>query len=193
MNRDETKQILMRIQCTYPNWKPAGDLSFMVDIWNEYLAEYDYKQIIMGLNAYITTDTSGFAPSIGQLIDKINSLTVKDELNEMEAWSLVSSALRNGCYGAEEEFGKLPAAVQKAVGSAANLRNWAQTDIESVENVIQSNFMRTYRVVVQREREYRKLPESVRLVMNGAVGISSRREVEPGRISEQDKSLLKEG
>ena len=173
MNRDDTKQILMRIQCTYPNWKPTGDLSFMVDVWTESLEEYSYQQVLTALKVYTAIDTSGFAPSIGQLIDKVNSLTTKDELNEMEAWSLVSNALRNGYYGAEVEFAKLPAAVQKAVGSASNLRNWAQTDIESVENVIQSNFMRTYRTVVKREKEYQKLPESVRLVMRNVVGIAS--------------------
>ena len=170
MTRDDTKKILMRIQSVFPNWKPQAGLSFVVDTWNEYLSGYSYEQVLVGLNAYIATDTGGFAPSIGQLIDKMNLLTTKDELNEMEAWSLVSNALRNGYYGAEEEFAKLPAAVQKAVGSASNLRNWAQTDIESVENVIQSNFMRTYRTVVKREKEFQKLPESVRLVMNSTLG-----------------------
>ena len=173
MDRDETKQILMRMQCTYPSWKPAGNLPFMVDVWTESLEEYSYQQVLAALKAYTATDTSGFAPSIGQLIDKITGLAGSDELNEMEAWALVSKALRNGYYGAEEEFAKLPLAVQKAVGSAANLRNWAQTDIESVENVIQSNFMRTYRTVVKQEKEYQKLPESVRLAMNSAVGIAS--------------------
>lgn len=165
MTRDDTKKLLMRIESVFPNWKPQSDLRFAIDTWNEYLADYTYEQVLIGLKAYIATDTSGFAPSIGQLIDKINTLTANDELNEMEAWSLVSKAIRNGSYGAEEEFAKLPAPVQKAVGTSANLRNWAQTDIESIENVIQSNFIRTYRTVVKREKEYQKLPESVRLAI----------------------------
>lgn len=172
MTRDDAKKLIMVITYTYPNFRPQ-DLSVAVNIWHEMLADQEYDICATALKAYIATDTSGFAPSIGQLIDKINSLTTKGELNEMEAWSLVSNALRNGYYGAEEEFAKLPAAVQKAVGSASNLKNWAQTEIESVENVIQSNFMRTYRAVLQREKEYRKLPESVRLVMKGSLGIAS--------------------
>lgn len=173
MTRDDTKKLLMRIQSVFPNWKPQAELRFVIDTWWEYLTDYSYEEVLIGLSTYIATDTSGFAPSIGQLIDKISSLTIKNELNEMEAWSLVSNALRNGYYGAEKEFAKLPATVQKAVGSAANLRNWAQTDIQSVENVIQSNFMRTYRTVVKREKEYQKLPESVRLVMNNTLQIAS--------------------
>lgn len=175
MTRDDTKKLLMRISSVYPNWKPQADLTFVIETWCEYLADYSYEQILVALKTYIATDTSGFAPSIGQLVDKLQNISKPCELNEMEAWSLVSKALRNSTYNADAEFGKLPALVQKAVGSPDNLRNWSQTDIESVENVIQSNFMRTYRSVVARDKEYQKMPESVRLAMNSALGIEQKR------------------
>lgn len=157
MDRDETKKLIIIIATSYPNFKP-NNLSQVVDVWHTMLEEYDYNDMSVALKTYILTDTSGFAPSIGQLVGKLKSITVSDELNEMEAWSLVSKALRNGNYGASEEFAKLPPAVQKAVGTPSQLRNWAQTDSESVENVIQSNFMRTYRSVLKREQEMDKLP-----------------------------------
>ena len=78
---------------------------------------------------------------------------------------LVSRALRNGYYGAVEEFNKLPPLVQKAVGSPDNLRNWALTDINSIENVVQSNFMRTYRTVVNRAKEYQKMPKDIQALI----------------------------
>lgn len=174
MTRDDTKKLLMRISSVYPNWKPQADLTFVIETWCEYLSEYTYEQVLIALKAYISTDTSGFAPSIGQLVDKIHSIKQPCELNEMEAWSLVSNALRNSTYNADAEFSQLPALVQKAVGSPSNLRNWAQTDIESIENVVQSNFMRTYRTVVAREKENRKLPESVRIAMNQMLQIEHR-------------------
>lgn len=174
MTRDDTKKILMRIQSVFPNWKPTADLRFVVDTWCEYLVEYSYEQVLVALKAYISTDTSGFAPSIGQLVDKIHNFTQPCELNEMEAWSLVSKAIRNSAYNAESEFEKLPEAVKRAVGSPSNLRNWSQTDIESIENVVQSNFLRTYRTVLVREKENRKLPESVRIAMNQSLGIEQK-------------------
>lgn len=174
MTRDDTKKLLMRISSVYPNWKPQADLTFVIETWCEYLSEYTYEQVLIALKAYISTDTSGFAPSIGQLVDKIHSIKQPCELNEMEAWSLVSNALRNSTYNADAEFSQLPALVQKAVGSPSNLRNWAQTDIESIENVVQSNFMRTYRTVVAMDKENRKLPESVRIAMNQMLQIEHR-------------------
>lgn len=164
MTRDETVKII-RIMCDcYPNYKP-NNLSETVDVWNMMLEEYSYNQISMALKTYVYSDTSGFAPNIGQLLDKLHTIQSPQELNEMEAWSLVSKALRNGYYGAVEEFDKLPPLVQKAVGSPDNLRNWAQTNSESIENVVQSNFMRTYRIVVNRAKEYQKMPKDIQALI----------------------------
>lgn len=164
MTRDETIKLLMVIQSAYPNFKPP-DKTVAVDTWYTMLKDMDYNVVQMGLRAYITSDTSGFAPSIGQLINTIYLTQNPQELNEMEAWSLVSKALRNGYYGAVEEFDNLPPLVQKAVGSPDNLRNWALTDSKSIENVVQSNFMRTYRTVVNRENEIKKMPADVRTLI----------------------------
>ena len=164
MTRDETIKI-SRIMCDcYPNYKPSN-LSETVDVWNMMLEEYSYSQISTALKTYVHSDTSGFAPSIGQLLDKLHAIQNPQELNEMEAWSLVSKALRNGYYGAVEEFNNLPPLVQKAVGSPDNLRNWSQTDTNSIENVVQSNFMRSYRLVVNRENEIKKMPADVRTLI----------------------------
>lgn len=165
MDREETKKII-RIMCaSYPNYKPA-DISETIDVWASMLSDYSYEHIAVALKSYIATDTSGFAPSIGQLIQKANSLVEKDgEMNEIEAWTLVSKALGNGYYGAEKEFEKLPPIVQKTVGRPEQLRMWATTDNKSIETVVASNFMRTYKAEVKRAEEYARLPEDVKALM----------------------------
>lgn len=161
MTREETQKILMSVQALFPNYSPPNK-TVVVNAWSEMFSEYTYEQVMAGLKAYALTETSGFAPSIGQLIEKIQFLSAPQQLNEMEAWSLVSRAIRNGAYGAEEEFAKLPELVQKAVGQPSQIRQWAMTDFDSIENVIQSNFMRTYRTVCQREKEVSKLPLNIK-------------------------------
>lgn len=164
MTKNEVVKLLMTIQTFYPNYQ-VENKEFTINAWYSIIGDCDYKPMEKALRAYITTDTSGFAPSIGQLINKLHEVQSPQELNEMEAWLLVSKALRNGTYGAIEEFNKLPPLVQKAVGSPDNLRNWAQTDSESIENVVQSNFMRTYRTVVNRAKEYRKMPKDIQALI----------------------------
>ena len=165
MTRDETKMILMRIQTTYPNWKPSGDLSLVIDVWHEYLETFSYKDILCAVKSFVLSDTSGFAPSVGQVIGQLRKVAESAEMGALEAWSLVSKALRNGYYGAEEEFAKLPPLVQKAVGTPENLRNWSQSDIKSVETVIMSQFLNAYKTESKRAAEISVIPEHIRLEM----------------------------
>lgn len=162
MTREEAKKLVRIVVSSYPNYKPAN-LTDTVDVWTMMLEDFTYQQVALALKSYILSDTSGFAPSIGQLIEKVQVIhNVNPQLNEMEAWALVSKALRNGINGAEEEFNKLPATVQKAVGSPNQLRNWAITDENAVENVIQSNFIKTYRTVCNKEKEFCKMPKEIK-------------------------------
>lgn len=164
MTREETVKIIRIICGSFPNFKPS-DLSETVDIWNMMLDEYTYNQISGALKSYILADSTGFAPSIGQLIAKVKTIEEPAQLNETEAWGLVSKAIRNGYYGAVEEFSKLPPLVQKAVGTPDNLRNWSQTNLESVETVIQSNFLRAYRIEAQRAAEISKMPSDIKTMI----------------------------
>lgn len=161
MTREETVKII-RIMCDcYPNYKP-NNLSETVDVWQMMLDEYSYNQVSIALKAYVISDTSGFAPSVGEIVAKIQLVSQPQELDGMAAWGLVSKALRNGTYGAVEEFNKLPPLVRQAVGMPDNLKNWATSDYQTIETVIQSNFLRTYEVVVKRANEINRMPDNIK-------------------------------
>lgn len=165
MTRDEAKKLIIVITYTYPNYKPQ-DLSMAVDIWADMLSEYSYEQAAAGLKAFIATDTSGFAPSIGQIIDKMHSLQPKEKImNANEAWALVYKALCNSNYHSQDEFDKLPPLVQKAVGSADNLRSLASSS-DFNEEVEKSLFSKTYEIICKRSKEEAKLPEQLRQALN---------------------------
>ena len=160
MTRDETKQLLMAIFATYPNFK-VQDKTIALNTWTMLLEEYDFKSIQLAFKTYATTDTKGFAPSPGQLIDLLYIKNKSEELSEGEAWGLVSKAIMKGNYSSKEEFEKLPPVIQKAVGSASQIREWAQADLDSLQ-VISSNFRRTYRAECQRQRELEKMPIEIK-------------------------------
>lgn len=161
MTRNETKEVVMAIYNLFPNWKPS-DLSFTVDTWNIFLSEYDKKEVQVALATYVKSNTSGFAPSVGQLIQLLPSVIKKEEslLNEAEAWSLVRKAIRKSSYYAEEEFQKLPEAIKKAIGSPSNLRVLACNE-DYNEEVESSNFKRAYRTVLAREKEIQRMPKQI--------------------------------
>ena len=161
MTVNDARKIIAVMLVSYPNFKPI-DTELMATTWADMLNEYSYEQVSVALKCYITTDTSGFAPSIGQLIDKLKTVEQPQELNELQAWGLVRKAINNSGYHSEEEFAKLPPLVQKAVGTPGQLKQWGMSDIESIETVAQSNFIRTYRAVVKREDEVSRMPIEIR-------------------------------
>lgn len=165
MTREETKKIIAVIATAYPNYKP-NDYSTVISIWSEMLSGYEYMDINNALKAYILTDKSGFAPSIGQIVEKINA---HEEMEDLEAWALVRKAIRNGNYGSAEEFSKLPPDVQKAVGDSTNIEAWASVPSGSVETVIQSQFLRAYRNVKTREMEERKINPQISVKLQGRI------------------------
>lgn len=161
MTREETIKILMLVQAAYPNYK-SPDKTITVNLWCRMLQEYTYQQVEAAVDAYIRTDKSGFAPSVGNIIDKIQMIfSVEDDVNEMVAWNMVLKAIRNSGYHAEEEFAKLPKPVQRAAVSPSQLREWALTENMNIE-VVSSNFMRAYRIELERQKEIMKLQPEFR-------------------------------
>lgn len=160
MNITEAKKIIASTMVFYSNYKPT-DVDYAAQSWSEIMEEYTYEQVNAGLKMFMKSDTSGFAPAPGQIIDNIHKLTEPQELNEMEAWALVSKAIRNSGYNSVEEFAKLPPLVQKAVGLPSQLRTWA-LDENYNEEVVSSNFIKCYRAELSKKRELQKMPKAVR-------------------------------
>ena len=167
MTRDETIKILMVIQAAYPNYKPP-DKTVAVNVWAEMLSDIPYEKVSAAVKMYIQTDTSGFAPSVGDVRERVCDIFAKeDDLNETAAWSLVLKAIRRSTYYSEEEFSKLPPILQRSVSSPRQLKEWAT--MEDVDGktltVIQSNFQRTFREEQRREHERNKLSQDLLKLM----------------------------
>lgn len=111
-------------------------------------------------------------------IGKTEIISQPQELDGMTAWGLVSKALRNGTYGAVEEFNKLPPLVRQAVGMPDNLKNWATSDYQTIETVIQSNFLRTYETVVKRANEINRMPDDIKSLIEKANANSYKAQIE---------------
>lgn len=163
MTREETIQLLMVIQASYPQFKiPNKEVT--VNMWSTMLSEYPYDRVMVALKSFIVTDSTGFAPSIGQIINKMQMFEQTDEMSEIEAWSLVNKAIRNSSYHSQEEFDKLPPKIQKVLGSASQLRSWAiEEDLN--KSVVSSQFMRSYREIAKRDKEIAMLPDSMKQLL----------------------------
>lgn len=169
MTRDEFKILVkaMKAVYTHPSFIPD---QHAFDIWYELLKDIDYKTGSYAIKKYMLSEEK--EPSVASIRKQISDLKVTEPggaLNEMEAWALVQKAVRNSTYHAEDEFNKLPQIVQKTVVHPRQLREWAT--MENIDgrawNVMQSNFMRTYRVELEKEKELKMLSPDLARLING--------------------------
>lgn len=169
MTANETGQIMHILKAAYPMFYAkisAEEQKAIFGLWLDMFKEDDVRLVGAAVKALIATDNKGFPPVIGQVKEKMHMLTTANNtLDEAEAWAMCKKAIRNGYYGADEEFKKLPASVQRIVGSPNQLREWAVMNAEELDTVVASNFQRGFRNVQNRTKEYEMLPTSVKNVV----------------------------
>lgn len=162
MERDEFKILVKAMKAVYSDPKFIAD-SYAFDIWYSLLKDIPYEVCNVAVQKYMTTKT--YMPTIADIRQLATEIVTPERMSEGAAWDLVTKAMRNASYHAEEEFEKLPPACQKAIGSPATLREWALMDLSQVNTVIQSNFMRSYKVEDKRIQESNALPESAKQII----------------------------
>ena len=181
MTTQEAWKIIYVLKATYPHLYKGytvTELDNLVNAWGMVFEDYPYEVVSQGLKVFLASDTKGFPPSPGQVMECIIKITMPEsaDLSEGQAWAIVMKAVERGSVYAEEDFNKFPENIKKAVGSPSYLRRLA-TDSEFNEGVEQSNFLRSYRTILHREREDAKIPVSVRQAISMALGQIEQKEV----------------
>jgi hypothetical protein len=173
VTREEFSNIAKGMKAVYSRDKFMVDKDAF-DVWYMLLAEYDYKDVSQAVKSYMSTEK--FPPVPADIIDKMHKVhEMPSEMSELEAWNKVYKAICNSSYHAQEEFDNLPPLIQRIVGSPNQLSEWGRCDIEEVNTVIQSNFMRSYKAKSSQQKTFNRLPSDVKqqiaLEMNSVIGI----------------------
>lgn len=172
MDRLETADILAVLKAAYPqfyNGLSPKEANRIVDLWAEMFKDEPVMVVAVAVKAMIASRTNTFPPNIGEVKAQIAKMRTPEEMTAAEAWTLVATAIRNGLYGAQEEFDRLPPSVKRLVGSAQQLREWAEMDADTVASVVASNFQRSYTARVKNDREYEALPSDIKQMISGVV------------------------
>ena len=183
MTRQEALAIMITLKTAYPTFYKnysKDEINAAVDLWATMFADDP---------AYIVTEavkslmcTLKYPPTIADVKEKIAMITQPPIMTEMEAWDMVRRAI--SYYHANEAFRNLPPILQKIVGSPNQLREWALMNVETVNSVIQSNFMRSYKAKVAQEKEYAMLPESTRQLIQSIAVKMDMKAITGGKANE---------
>ena len=192
ITEENFKTLVRAMKSAYPDpgFIPTNEA---FNTWFFMLNDLTYEDLSQAIKLHIQTEKK--PPTIADLRQRVKDLEPMG-MTELEAWSLVSRALKNSAYNYESEFYNLPPEVQKAVGSKENLREWALMDSETVGSVIQSQFLRSYRIVERRTDNAGKISEDLaellRLPVNERKTVvlpPPKKEEVPGMSEENRKKL----
>jgi len=167
MDKTESTKILAILRIAYPGiYKGMSEKDHVdtVVLWATMFKDEPFELVSAAVKIFIASDEKGFPPHIGAIKAAIAKLTQPEALTEAEAWNIVRGKM--SYYATREDFLSLPPVIQRAVGSASQLCQWAMTDMGSMP-VIQSNFMRSYRAALEAERQRAKIPKDVLALMEG--------------------------
>ena len=170
MTKREIAELMTIMQANYPDsFRGMSDsvVGAKIALWHDVFKDYPKEVVQAAAKSFMVTDTKGFMPNVGQIMEHIQRMKRREEMTPAEAWAIVSKALKNSTYGAEEEFESLPPDIQCFVGSPNQLREWALMEAETVQSVIGSNFQRSFRIRQAHDRDMEKLPGDVRKFIAG--------------------------
>lgn len=167
MTKDEFKLIAAGLRSVYRKDKLL-DTPEAFNIWYELLKDLDYQKVSEATQVYMMHEH--FPPVPADIRKKVFELTnIGTELSEGEAWGMVRQAISRSSYGYAYEFSMLPEDIQKAVGTDKQLQIWAR-DENFQESVVQSQFLRSYRIVKDRADKIRVLPERYQALLIETAG-----------------------
>lgn len=184
MTREEMKMILTPAVFNYQREWGSYELSDLINFWYASFGNCDYETVNRAFNAHMAT--SSFAPKIADINRQIQKMESPEPLGETEAFNRILKAVERSSWHSQEEFEKLDPILQKIVGDAHQLQDWASMTVDDIMRNVRPMVARDYRAEVERQQEYARLPEDVRKRIDEA---NARKSVYDGRLIEKDEAV----
>ena len=153
MTREEAIKILTILKANYQNLykdiskKEAEDI---VALYQTMFENCDYKLVMIAVQELI--NTFSYPPTIADIKNKMYELSNADNSSSSELWDKLLKAIRNGYYGCETEFDRLPVEVKEFLRSPSQLRELSQLSSDVVNSVVKGQFLKQIEVIKQRRK-----------------------------------------
>lgn len=162
MNRAEITQIITLLAGNYSSIseKTKEQKQMMINTWQECLGDLDYKLVLQAVKKTIIE--SPYPPTIHDIrknaIEIINPSVQKSAI---EAWNEAYSMICSGLYMTQEQFEIASPEVKKFFGNVRQVKELAQTDLDTVNTVTKGQFLKQYEVIIDRQKEQKLLPQQM--------------------------------
>lgn len=163
MTRQETVTVITLLAGNYESFakrtQTDEQVEMIINIWHECLGDLDYKLVLQAVKKTIIE--SPYPPTIHDIRkNAIEMVNPSNTRTPIEAWEEAYKMICNGGYMTQEEFDKHSEEVKKFFGSPTQLRAYA-TNVDFNMDVVRSNFLKQYDILVEREKQQKLLPEKM--------------------------------
>lgn len=161
MNKTETIQVITLLAGNYDSIanKDKNQKQLMIATWQECLGDLDYQLVLQAVKKTIIE--SPYPPTIHDIrknaVEIVNPTTQRTGI---EAWEEAYKMICNGSYMTQEEFDSHSPEVKKFFGSKEQLKAYS-TNTDFNMDVVRSNFLKQYDVLLNREKQQKLLPEKM--------------------------------
>jgi hypothetical protein len=147
MDLQETKQLLIIIQKSYPNYFKDFDadvFDFQASVWQRSLSNYTSVQAKMAFETWI--NTQGKPPQLNEfkelLVKTVNPTAL---MSSEKAWTIVTDAVRKfGWSNQTKAFETFTEPIKRAIKSVGGWQKICQTELGQQWDFLRKNFMESF-------------------------------------------------
>ena len=168
MNKQEILSMLNILKKAYPSFYKnitKQEAEDTVALYEEMFKDCDGRLVLVTVKELI--NSYEYPPTIATIKKKMYELTHTNEDSSSELWERLLKAIRNGYYGAEEEFKILPDIIKEFLGSPEQLRSIAEMDSETIHSVVKGQFLRQIENLKERVRQKEMMSSDTKKLLFG--------------------------
>ena len=167
MTREEAIKILSILKVSYPNFyknMTKSDAENTIALYQEMFEDCNINLVAIAVKELI--NSYEYPPTIATIKNKMYELTnAKKDVSGSDLWNCLLNAIRNGYYGANEEFEKLPEIVKEFVKSPIQLRELSEMDSSVINSVVKGQFLKQIENLKERAKfQQTMLPQTKRIL-----------------------------
>ena len=150
------------LKTAYPsNYKQmtSKEMQATLTLYYGMFHNYPIKVLKTALMNYIKVNQ--YPPTVAGIQEQIDYLACKGN-TEAELWNKLSEGIKGNV-----SFEKLPLECQVWVGSARDLKDLGQVDINTVNTVVRGEFLKSIKSIRQRQKAVAEIPTEIKLLLKG--------------------------
>jgi len=171
LNRENVIKVLAYLKVAYPNFyknMSRQEAEETINLYQEMFPDCDISIVTVAVKEWIQKEK--FPPTIADIKQKIYDLTT-EKRTATDLWNELVSAIKNGNYGAKEEFEKLSDEVKAFVREPAQLKEMASMKSDTIHSVTKGQFFKQIEVIQARIKEEKQMLPETRKVREMALSV----------------------